>query len=60
MTRIGLFGIGLDTYWVQFSGLLDNLKKYQDQIKTKILSLKIENGLVQIATQLTTETVMLL
>ena len=42
MTRIGLFGIGLDTYWVQFSGLLDNLKKYQDQIKTKILSYGVE------------------
>ena len=36
MTRIGLFGIGLDTYWGQFEGLLDNLRKYQDQIKTRI------------------------
>lgn len=34
--RIGLFGIGLDTYWGQFPGLLDNLKKYQAQIKHKI------------------------
>ena len=34
--RIGLFGIGLDTYWSQFDGLLDNLKTYQEQIKTKI------------------------
>ena len=36
--RIGLFGIGLDTYWDQFDGLLDNLKKYQAQIKGKIES----------------------
>lgn len=34
--KIGLFGIGLDTYWDQFDGLLDNLKKYQAQIKEKI------------------------
>lgn len=26
MTNVGLFGIGLDTYWAQFDGLLDNLK----------------------------------
>ena len=32
MTKVGLFGIGLDTYWAQFDGLLDNLKKYQEQI----------------------------
>jgi L-arabinose isomerase len=36
MTKVGLFGIGLDTYWAQFDGLLDNLKEYQDQIKTRI------------------------
>ena len=33
MTKVGLFGIGLDTYWAQFDGLLDNLKTYQEQIK---------------------------
>ena len=33
MTKVGLFGIGLDTYWAQFDGLLDNLKEYQKQIK---------------------------
>ena len=27
--RIGLFGIGLDTYWPQFPGLLDRLNGYQ-------------------------------
>jgi L-arabinose isomerase len=36
MTKVGLFGIGLDTYWAQFEGLLDNLKGYQEQIKNKI------------------------
>jgi hypothetical protein len=25
-TKVGLFGIGLETYWAQFDGLLDNLK----------------------------------
>jgi L-arabinose isomerase len=37
-TRIGLFGIGLETYWNQFEGLLDNLKNYQSRIKEKIES----------------------
>jgi len=34
--KVGLFGIGLDTYWPQFDGLLDKLKGYQEQIKNKI------------------------
>ena len=34
--RIGIFGIGLDTYWGQFEGLLDRLKRYQTQIAQKI------------------------
>ncbi|MCP4314282.1 MAG: arabinose isomerase [Bacteroidetes bacterium] len=36
MTKVGLFGIGLDTYWDQFDGLLENLQGYQKQIKEKI------------------------
>jgi L-arabinose isomerase len=36
--NVGFFGIGLDTYWGQFEGLLDNLKKYQGQIKKTIES----------------------
>jgi L-arabinose isomerase len=36
MTKVGLFGIGLDTYWGQFEGLLDNLINYQRLIKEKI------------------------
>ena len=35
-TKIGLFGIGLDTYWDQFDGLLDRLKGYQKQIAGKM------------------------
>lgn len=34
--RIGLFGIGLDTYWPQFTGLLDRLTAYQKQIADKL------------------------
>jgi L-arabinose isomerase len=42
MTKVGLFGIGLDTYWAQFDGLLDNLKTYQEQIKTRISGYGVE------------------
>jgi L-arabinose isomerase len=41
MTKVGLFGIGLDTYWGQFEGLLENLEKYQRQIKEKIESFNV-------------------
>jgi len=41
-TKVGLFGIGLDTYWEQFDGLLDNLKKYQAQIVTRIAGFGVE------------------
>ena len=41
-TKVGLFGIGLDTYWAQFDGLLDHLKGYQEQIKTRISSFGVE------------------
>ncbi len=30
--KIGLFGIGLDTYWPQFAGLLEHLEGYQRRI----------------------------
>ena len=36
MTKIGLFGIGLETYWPQFEGLLERLKGYQKQIADKM------------------------
>jgi len=42
MTKVGLFGIGLDTYWDQFEGLLSKLTKYQSQIKEKIQTLGVE------------------
>jgi L-arabinose isomerase len=42
MTKIGLFGIGLDTYWAQFDGLLDHLKYYQQQIKNRIAGFGVE------------------
>jgi L-arabinose isomerase len=42
MTKVGLFGIGLDTYWAQFGGLLDNLMRYQEQIKNKIAGFGVE------------------
>ena len=32
MTKIGLFGIGLDTYWPQFEGLELRLRGYQKEI----------------------------
>ena len=41
-TKVGLFGIGLDTYWPQFDGLLDNLKSYQEQIKNRIAGYGVE------------------
>lgn len=34
--KIGLFGIGLDTYWEQFDGLLDKLNNYQNHIASRI------------------------
>lgn len=41
-TKVGLFGIGLDTYWPQFDGLLENLKAYQEQIKNRIAGFDVE------------------
>jgi L-arabinose isomerase len=34
--KIGLFGIGLDTYWDQFDGLLEKLLSYQLRIKQRL------------------------
>lgn len=42
MTKVGLFGIGLDTYWPQFDGLLDNLQGYQQLIKNRIVEYGVE------------------
>lgn len=37
--KIGLFGIGLDTYWPQFEGLFDRLNGYRQEIKERIESM---------------------
>ena len=41
-TKVGLFGIGLDTYWAQFEGLLDHLKIYQEEIRKRISEFGVE------------------
>lgn len=35
-TRIGLFGIGLDTYWPQFEGLKERLEGYLAKVDSKL------------------------
>ena len=40
--RIGLFGIGLDTYWPQFKGLKERLLGYQASIAERLSSLGVE------------------
>ena len=47
--KIGLFGIGLDTYWDQFEGLKERLIGYQQEINEKLSCEKnevIDAGLV--------------
>ena len=41
-TRVGLFGIGLDTYWPQFEGLLGRLAGYQGQIAGRLRGFGVE------------------
>lgn len=36
--RVGLFGIGLDTYWGQFAGLRDRLEQYLGRIQKNLES----------------------
>jgi L-arabinose isomerase len=38
--KIGLFGIGLDTYWTQFDGLLDKLLTYHGITKDRLQKFK--------------------
>jgi L-arabinose isomerase len=40
--RVGLFGIGLDTYWDQFEGLKDRLLGYQTRIAEKMTGFGVE------------------
>ena len=49
LLRIGLFGIGLDTYWPQFAGLKERLETYVARVAAKLerLGVEVENlGLV--------------
>jgi L-arabinose isomerase len=39
--KIGLFGVGLDTYWPQFEGLKDKLVGYQDYIARRLRELGV-------------------
>lgn len=43
--KIGLFGVGLNTYWGQFNGLLDRLSDYQNKIREKLASF---NGKIEV------------
>lgn len=36
--KVGLFGIGLDTYWPQFDGLKERLEGYLAEVETKLLA----------------------
>jgi L-arabinose isomerase len=40
--KVGLYGIGLDTYWAQFDGLLDELKGCQSRINSRIGAMGVE------------------
>jgi L-arabinose isomerase len=47
--KIGLFGIGLDTYWPQFAGLKERLEVYLQQVETKLAAINshvVNAGLV--------------
>ena len=41
-SRVGLFGIGLDTYWPQFKGLKERLQGYQQYIAERLGSLAVD------------------
>lgn len=40
--KVGLFGIGLETYWAQFPGLRDRLVGYTTQVASKLASSQVE------------------
>jgi L-arabinose isomerase len=40
--RVGLFGIGLDTYWPQFPGLRERLVGYTEQVAVRLVGLDVE------------------
>ena len=50
--KIGLFGIGLDTYWPQFAGLKERLESYLDVVEQKLFEIHpsvVNAGLVDTA-----------
>ena len=42
MVKVGIFAIGLDTYWPQFGGLLENLENYRQRISARIRDSGVE------------------
>src|SRR5215213_8388120 len=40
--RVGVFGIGLDTYWPQFAGLRDRIAGYQRRVEERVRELGAE------------------
>ena len=40
--RIGVFGVGLDTYWPQFAGLRERLEGYLDEVHAKLARIGVE------------------
>lgn len=40
--KAGIFSIGLDTYWPQFDGLLDNLTRYHVEIRERIAAMGLD------------------
>jgi L-arabinose isomerase len=52
LLKIGLFGIGLDTYWPQFEGLKQRLENYLNTVEQKLAAIHpfvINAGLVDSA-----------
>src|SRR5215210_2947105 len=40
--RVGVFGIGLDTYWAQFEGLKERIEGYQRRVEERVSELGAE------------------
>ena len=46
--KLGLFGIGLDTYWPQFAGLRDRLAGYQARIAGQLREMGVRIIIAQV------------
>lgn len=42
IVKVGLVGVGLDTYWKQFDGLKQRLEGYQNEICRKMCSMNTD------------------